>query len=151
VVSTATLTLTPAEVEERIRAEFEIWKTLDPGSIADLYAGGVGFGYRNREARPAAPTKEAYRDALRSWLGQFEHYSLVIEQVETTVDGEIGLAWGSYREEFTLRGGEPEVIRIRFSQVVRRDPSGWRTLLYQRDAQPFDNAGRYVPSAVQRG
>jgi hypothetical protein len=88
---------------------------------------------------------------LQSWLGQFEHYTITVEQVETAVDGDIGLAWGFYKEEFALRGREPEVICGRFSEVMRRDPSGWRTLLYQRDTQPFDSAGRYVPSAVHRG
>jgi len=43
------------------------------------------------------------------------------------------------------------VICGRFSEVVRRDPSGWRTLLYHRDTQPFDSADRYIPSAVHRG
>jgi ketosteroid isomerase-like protein len=151
VVSTEPETLTPAEVEARIRAVFGIWKTLDPASIADLYSGGVGFGYRSREARPPYETKEAYCEALRSWLGMFEHYTIDIEQVETAVDGDVGLAWGFYKEEFALRGREPEVISGRFSEVMRRDPSGWRTLLYQRDAQPFDSTGRYIPSATHSG
>jgi ketosteroid isomerase-like protein len=150
-VSTETVTLTPAEVEERIRAVFDAWQTLDPGSIADFYSGGVGFGYRTRDARPPYETKEAFRDSLRLWLGQFEHYRIAVEQIETAVDGDIGLAWGSYKEEFALRGREPEVVRCRFSEIMRRDPSGWRTLLFQRDAQPFDSAGRYIPSAVHRG
>jgi ketosteroid isomerase-like protein len=151
VVSTETVTLTSAEVEAQIRAVFETWKTLDPRSIADLYSGGVGFGYRTREARPPYETKEAYLEALQSWLGRFEHYTITVEQIETTVDGDIGLAWGFYKEEFALRGREPEVIRGRFSEVVRRDPSGWRTLLYHRDTQPFDSADRYIPSAVHHG
>lgn len=150
-MSTELVTLMPAEVEARIRAVFEVWKTLDPESIADLYSGGVGFGYRTREARPPYETKEAYREALRSWLGHFEHYTIAVEQIETAVDGDIGLAWGFYREEFAMRGREPEVIRGRFSEVMRRDSSGWKTLLYQRDAQSFDSAGRYIPSAVHRG
>jgi ketosteroid isomerase-like protein len=151
VVSTEPETLTPAAVEARIRDVFGIWKTLDPASIADLYSGGVGFGYRSREARPPYETKEAYREALRSWLGLFEYYTIAVEQVETAVDGDVGLAWGFYKEEFALRGREPEVVSGRFSEVMRREPSGWRTLLYQRDAQPFDGAGRYIPAATHHG
>jgi ketosteroid isomerase-like protein len=150
-VTTETVTLTPAEVEERIRAVFEAWQTLDPASIADLYSGGVGFGYRTRDARPPYETQGAFRESLRLWLGQFEHYRIAVEQIETAVDGDIGLAWGLYKEEFALRGREPEVVCCRFSEVMRRDASGWRTLLFQRDAQPFDSAGRYIPSAVHRG
>jgi ketosteroid isomerase-like protein len=149
-VSTGTMTLTPADVEAQIQVEFEAWKSCDPQRVADLYTGGVGFGYRTLNAH-AVYTKEAYLKFLQTWFAQFEQYTITDEQIETSIDGDTGLAWGFYKEEFTVRGQEPEVIRIRFTEVLKRDSSGWRIVFYQRDSQPFDSAGRYIPSAVHRG
>lgn len=148
---TESVTITPADVAARVRAEFESMNTRDADKIADLYSGGVGFGYRTRDARAGHPDKEAYRDVLKWWVDQFESYTATVDQIEAAVEGDVGLAWGFCTEELTMRGREPEKISIRFTQVIKREPSGWRTLLFQRDAQPFDSEGRYIPSAVHHG
>ena len=144
----ATLTnLTPAEVERRTRAVFEIWNTLDATRITELYTGGHGFGYRTRAARPPHSSKVEYRRGLEMWLATLEYYRIAIEEIHTTAEGNIGVAWGLYREEFQTRGHAPEVMHNRFSEVTKRDETGWHTLFYHRDATPFDGKGIYAPPA----
>jgi len=145
-MSNAPAALTPADVERRTRAQFEIWNSLDPDRITALYTGGYGFGYRTRDPRPPHPTKESYLKGLQSWLATLVFYRIVIDELHTVADGDIGLAWGFYHEEFQAHGREPEVHHGRFSEVMKRDASGWRTLFYHRDATPFDDRGIYVPA-----
>jgi hypothetical protein len=128
-----------------MREVFEIRNSLDPIKIADSYSGGFGFGYRTRDARPPYPSKEAYLEATRSWLASIVHYRTEIDEIHTGVDGDMGIAWGLYHEEFQTRGGEPEIVRGRFSEVMKRDGSTWSTLFYHRDATPFDSRGVYAP------
>jgi hypothetical protein len=144
-MSNALSVLTPAEVEKRTRAQFEIWNFLDPAKITALYTGGHGFGYRTRAARPPHPTKESYLKDLQSWLKTLDYYRIVIDELHTAAEDNVGFAWGFYHEEFQARGREPEVHRGRFSEVMKRDSDGWRTLFYHRDATPFDERGMYVP------
>ena len=144
-MSTEPPTLTPADVEERTRAVFEIWNSLDPDRIIELYTGGHGFGYRTRQTRPPYPSKEAYRAGLDSWLRSVKKYRIAIDEIHTAAEGNVGLAWGFYDEEFETPEGEAVVVHGRFSEVMKRDDDGWRTLLYHRDATPFDERGTYVP------
>ena len=78
-MSNGPITLTPAQVEQHTRAVFDIWASLDPDRITDLYSGGVGFGYRTRDARPGYPSKDAYREALQTWLEWFDYYRIRID------------------------------------------------------------------------
>ena len=138
-------TLTASDVERHIRAVFEVRNSLDPIRITESYSGGHGFGYRTRDARPPYPTKAAYRKALESWLASLISYRIALDEIHTAVDGDVGFAWGLYHEEFQTRGREHEVLHGRFSEIVKRDATGWRTLFYHRDATPFDSRGEYVP------
>jgi ketosteroid isomerase-like protein len=145
--------LTPAEVEARCREVFAAWESLDAQKLADLYQGGTGFGYRSRDPRPPSPSPETFHKNLQLWLDTFDHYALIPETIEADVDGEVGMVWGIYREEFTVKGREPEVVHGRFSEVLRKEPtepSGWKTLFYHRDATPFDSEGQYLPPPVHR-
>lgn len=144
-MNTAPIILTPAEVEQRTRAVFEIWNSLDPNKIADLYSGGYGFGYRTRDPRPPHPTKEIYRKGLELWLESLVSYRIAIDAIHTAIEGDIGLAWGFYHEELQTRGGEKEILQGRFSETMRRDANGWRTLFYHRDMTPFNDQGVYIP------
>jgi hypothetical protein len=68
---------------------------------------------------------------------------LVLEACETTVVGDVGLAWGTYLETWQDQGHPPEQARVRFSKVLTRGESGWEVVLYHRDIQPFTAEGRY--------
>jgi hypothetical protein len=144
-MSSAPIVLTPEDVADRTRAVWEVWNTLDPDKIVDLYTGGHGFGYRTRAARPPYERKEDYRKGLIHWLDSIETYTIAIDELHTSAQGNIGIAWGYYREEFKEKGQEPVVMLGRFSEVIRRDADGWKTILYHRDMTPFDEQDRYVP------
>jgi ketosteroid isomerase-like protein len=79
-----------------------------------------------------------------------EYFRITEVDFEVSADGDIGLAWGFFTEEFQPRGGDPERVRVRFTLTARRDLFGeWRQLLYHRDAQPFDSDGRYLRAGRQ--
>lgn len=99
-----------------------------------------------RAARSAIP-KSAGIEKLRSFLASLEYDRPTLDELHTAVDGDIGLAWGSYTEDFKVRGRAPEKVRARFTLTLKHDTSGWRPLLYHRDIQPFDEKGGYIPIA----
>jgi SnoaL-like domain len=142
----STASITPADVEEHIRAIFEVRNSLDPDRITELDTGGYGFGYRTRDPRPPYSSKKAYREALELWLASIVSFRIEIDEIHTAVDGDVGMAWGLYHEKFRPRGGETEVVHGRFTEIMRRDANGWRTLFYHRDATPFDSQGVYAPA-----
>ena len=135
--------LTADDVERRVRAVFEVWNTLDPERIMDLYSGGSGFGYRTRAFR-SPPSKDNYRRGLEFWLSTLASYSIKLDEVHALADGDVGVAWGMYHEEFQEKGGEPQVLRGRFSETVTYQEGQWRTLFYHRDMTPFDESGNYI-------
>lgn len=138
---------TAAEVEARTRASFAAWNSGDPARIvAASGMGGVGFGYRTEAARPA-PSPEALLAVIEAFFASMEYFRIVGEEIHTAVDGDVGLAWGTFTEQFQVRGREPEEVRVRFTSTVRKGPDGWRQLLAHRDVQRFVD-GRYVPVPV---
>ena len=144
-MSTNPIVLTPQEVAERIRAMFDVWNTLDPDKIVGLYTGGYGFGYRTRASRPPHDSKEEYRKGLMHWLGSLISYEIGIDELHTLAEGNLGIGWGYYYEKLHVHGREPEIMRGRFSEVVRLDSDGWKLVFYHHDMTPFDDRGLYVP------
>ena len=69
-----------------------------------------------------------------------------LDEIDTAVDGDIGMAWGFYTESFKIKGKEPEFVHARFTWTLKKYEKGWRTILYHRDAQHFDDKGNYIPS-----
>jgi ketosteroid isomerase-like protein len=69
---------------------------------------------------------------------------LVPEDFETAVVGDMGLAWGTFLEQWQEKGRPPEQARVRFSKVLARGTQGWQMVLYHRDIQPFADDGRYL-------
>jgi ketosteroid isomerase-like protein len=108
----------------------------------------VGFGFRpcvwrDHVARGGAQD----RQALERFFGQLKTYSLVPEDFETAETGDIGLAWGTFLEQWQEKDRPPEQARVRFSKVLTREAQGWQVLLYHRGIQPFAADGRY-PKAL---
>jgi len=135
---------TPRDVEQHVRAGWAAWNSGDPVRISELDA-QIGFGYRTRDPRPAL-SKEQRLAAVKAFLASVQYYRITPNEIHTAVDGDIGLAWGFFTEEFQVRGRAPEKVSVRFSGTLKRDKTGWRRLLYHRDAQPFDENSRYIPS-----
>ena len=71
----------------------------------------------------------------------------MLEDCETAVVGDVGLAWGTYLETWQDQGQPPEQARVRFSKVLTKGERGWEVVLYHRDIQPFADDGRY-PKAL---
>jgi hypothetical protein len=134
-------TVTAASLEEWIRSGYDFsWESGRPMGDdvrqvwSQLGSGGVGYGFRTFQAREGAP------DSIPS----MRYWSVTLDELHTTVVGDIGLAWGVHTEEFQVEGEPPETVRVRFTNTLRWNGQRWENLLYHRDAQVFGENGRYL-------
>ncbi len=147
------MSITEKEVEEVVRSGLAAWERRDVEAIvANSRGRGLGFGYRTKveRDRSGASDTEVAR-WTEAWLGTLENYRLRFEELHAAVDGDIGLAWGVYIEEFQHKGQPPERARVRFTTTLKMRADGWESLLYHRDIQPFDEDGNYPRSLTQVG
>ena len=59
------------------------------------------------------------------------------------IDGDVAIACGFFTEEFCHKGGEPQVVEVRFSNTAARRDGEWVFVWARCDATPFDHTGRY--------
>jgi ketosteroid isomerase-like protein len=139
------MAITTADVAEAVRAWCTAWHTRDMDTITAMEARAVGFGFRPLVRRDhLANARQEGRDRqLERFFAQKVSYSLVLQECETAVVGDVGLAWGTYLETWQDQGQPPEQARVRFSKVLTKGAGGWEVVLYHRDIQPFTAAGRY--------
>jgi len=144
--------ITASDVEQAVRTLFAAWNSGDPMRFAelDLQTTGSGFGYRNRAPRAGGRSQEERLLRLRAFFSSKDYFRIELDEIHTAVDGDVGLAWGFFTEDFQVRGQEPEKVQVRFTFTLKRDADGWRNLLYHRDVQPFDEEGSYIPTPVAR-
>ena len=136
--------ITKEAVAEAVRGWCGAWHTRDLKAILAFETRAGGFGFRPLARRDHAAIGEAaYLEMVQRFFSQMAYYRLELEDLQTSVAGEIGLAWGTYVEEFQEKGQQPERARVRFSKVLTKGTSGWQVLLYHRDIQPFNEDGRY--------
>jgi hypothetical protein len=133
-----------AALTEWVRRGYDLATPESRGIWRELGWSGVGFGFRTFAAREAA-SEEAFGQQLSGFAAMMEYYRIRLDELHTSVDGDIGLVWGVHTEEFQIRGRTPEAIRVRFTNALRWDGQTWRNLLMHRDAQVFDASGRYIP------
>jgi len=144
-VVTATEGATEDEVAEAVRAWFSAWNSWDIKAIVKLDGNAVGFGYRSAPWRDASALgEEAYRQILKQMMDRGEYSNMDLEELHTSVEGDVGLAWGIQMDDFKAKGQSPEKARVRFTMVLKKSAEGWSILLYHRDIQPFDEQGRYL-------
>ena len=86
---------------------------------------------------------EALRDPITRFFARVEYYRTDLTDLHTLVDGEVGLAWGTWDEIFKPTNGPPEKAHVRFTETYKRDGTTWRSVLYHRDIEPFGADGRY--------
>ena len=146
--------LTPTDVESQVRASLLVWNTADAERIIETPGpggnfGGAGFGYRTIAHR-AGQSREEELSIINRFLDSVEYYRVTVDEVNTMVEHDVGFAWGYFTEDFQLRGRPPETVRVRFTSVLSKGPTGWRQLMFHRDAQPFDNNGTYIPQPTAR-
>jgi ketosteroid isomerase-like protein len=138
------MAITKEDVAEAVRAWCRAWHTHDIEAICAMEARAVGFGFRALAARDHAARPAGHQaQFLKQFFGQKVYYRLEPENFQTSVEGELGLAWGVYLEAWQDTGQAPEQARVRFSKVLTKGGRGWQVLLYHRDIQPFADDGRY--------
>ena len=137
------MTITKEEVAEVVRAWCRAWHTCDIETLVAMESHAFGFGFR-----PFAPRNQLeegpaeQRERLGRFFGSMDSYSLVPEDFDTSVTGDVGMAWGTFIEKWQDKGQPPEQARVRFSSVFIKGAQGWQVLQYHRDIQPFEE-GRY--------
>lgn len=139
------MSITKEEVAEVVRGYMAAYDNHDVQTIVAMGAGEVGFGFRKKAWRDWASLGESARFAENEqFFGQMDYYRLNLEDLQTSVAGDIGLAWGVFIEDFQVKGRPPERARVRFSHAISKGERGWQVLLFHRDIQPFDEEGCYV-------
>jgi hypothetical protein len=73
-----------------------------------------------------------------------DRYRIELNEVQSTVDGDVAVAWGISTGDFKEKGRSPKTVRVRFSFTFKYDGGNWRTLFYHRDHQTFDAQGACV-------
>jgi ketosteroid isomerase-like protein len=135
--------ITKEEVAEAVRRWYAAYHTRDIQTILSMEAQAGGFGFRALARRDHAALGEGFLQMVERFFGQVDYYRVELEDLQTSVTGDIGLAWGVHIEEFQEKGRSPERARVRFSAVLTKGASGWQVLLYHRDIQPFNEEGSY--------
>lgn len=138
---------TRSMIETHVKASYAAWASKDVEAIVRLDPPANGFGFRSLKARSAETPLSTYRETVKSFFDLMENFRIELNEMQTAVDGDIGLAWGFHTEDFKMKGRAPEKVRVRFTRTLKYERNGWRTLLYHRDIQKFDESGR--PSATQ--
>jgi ketosteroid isomerase-like protein len=143
------MTITKEDVADAVRTWCTAWHTRDMHTIMAMEARAVGYGFRPLVWRNhiANAQREGRDLSLERFFGQKASYSLVLEELQTAVEGDVGLAWGTFLEQWQDNGQPSEQARVRFSKVLAKGEHGWQIVLYHRDIQPFADDGRY-PKAL---
>lgn len=141
--------ITSAEIEEQVIQQLDAFANADYQLIAAKeYAQGPGFGFRARTAGSDSEnlTIAMLENAMKAFFDTLEYYNINVEEIQTAVHGDTGIAWGVHIEDFQVKGREPETHRVRFSYTFRRNEAGELfAILAHRDIQEFDENGQYIP------
>jgi len=139
--SGAAQTPTASMVERHIQAIAAAYTAHDSQAIARLDPAAPGFGFRTSQPRRA---DRPYIDALNAFFANQDYYRIEINELTAEVDGDTAVAWGFWTEDFKEKNRSPEKVRVRFTFTLKYDGNRWRTLLYHRDSQKFDDKGAYL-------
>ena len=158
-VSAQTKLPTKEDIEREIRRIFSAFDSGDVGALLKNAQEGINYGWRNSAARigsvvvdpqeAAAHGAEAYREAMKRFFDSMEYYHVRFEELHTSVEGNIGLGWGVYIEDFKIKGQPPEKARVRFTTVLKNEGESWDVLMRHSDIEPFDEHGRYLPQLTR--
>lgn len=133
------------EIAEIWKNEKLAWDSMDSEVILKARQGSRGFGFRNIAWREYPPETEGkMKQAIEQYFSNMEYFRHVNMDVNTWSEGDLGLAWGFFTEEFKHKGQSPEKVRVRFSSTYRREKGKWRLIMSHNDIQPFDEEGFYL-------
>lgn len=145
----ATSPITGAEIEAQVARELAAYANYDYELIASKkYGLDPGFGFRTITARPDFSNLPVamIENSMKEFFDSLEYYILNVEEIQTSVHGDTGIAWGVHIEDFQIKGKEPERHRVRFTYAFQRNESGeLYAILGHRDIQEFDEDGQYIP------
>jgi hypothetical protein len=84
--------ITKEEVAEAVRAWCAAWHTRDIQTIIAMEAQAGGFGFRDLARRDhTVQGEEARAQVLERSFGRMDNYRLELEDLQTSVAGDIGL------------------------------------------------------------
>ena len=141
--TTESQTATKEGVQAYIKSWVAAYTSHDTNAIVRLDPPTPGFGFRDLQPRSA---DRPYLDALKTFFASKEYYRVELNELHADVDGNVGLAWGFFTEDFKDKDRAPEKVRVRFTTTLKYDSGKWRPLLFHRDIQQFDPQGRYFRS-----
>ena len=132
------------EIAEIVSRDVEAWNSRDWMAIAQIESNAAGFGFRSKGWRGRFEGIQAYAEFCKKAWAMMEHHRAELEELNTSAESNIGLAWGFWIERFKIKGRPPEQARVRFSFAFKKEADGWRMFMYHRDIQPFGSDGRYL-------
>jgi ketosteroid isomerase-like protein len=146
-METDEMAITKEDVAGAMRDWVEANNAQDLSRLRSLEPEAIGFGYRTLNARlMGAISDDEFFGLMKEFNNNLGRYRMEMESLQTAVAGDVGLAWSFYVEDFQEKGMPPERVRVRFTQAMSKDASGWKVLQFHRDVQPFDEDGRYPRS-----
>jgi len=133
--------LTKSMVEKHIQDIAAAYTAHDAQAVARLDPAAPGYGFRTLQPRSS---NRPYIDALNTFFASQDYYRIELTELNTEIDGNIAVAWGFWTEDFKEKNRGPERVRVRITYTLKYDGKEWRTLLFHRDAQNFDDKGVYL-------
>ena len=76
---------------------------------------------------------EVQREILTLWYESLDRYRIDDIEVDCRIDGDVAVLWGFFTEDFQRRGGDPESVRVRSSNVIRRRDGRRESVWNHRD------------------
>jgi len=109
-----------------IQKDWKAWTTKDVDAVAEGgFCEGVGFGLRSVPLRDMSSLRPGvYVRAIKQFLDSVDYYHVEIEELQISVEGDMGFAWGVHTEDLRETGRPPEHMRVRFTSVHKEEASG---------------------------
>ena len=139
------------EIAETWRNEKLAWDSKDVNRIINARVGSKGYGYRTPAWREYPPESiDNMKNAIKRYYEDLEYLRHTDIDLNTWSQGDVGIAWGFFTEEFQHKGELPEEARVRFSCTYIREEGKWRLLISHHDIQPFTKDGKYPKELSQK-
>lgn len=134
------------EVAEIFNKIFDAYNSKDVDFILNSLSGNIGeFGCASSAWRDQKPSAEG----LTRWFDSFDYLKVTINELHTWSQGETGIAWGIYTQDFKHKEQPPERMRIRITATFIKTGGEWQPIIRHSDAQPFNEDGSYLKEFTQ--
>jgi ketosteroid isomerase-like protein len=128
----------PEELEKELKATItrllKAWNDHDLDVASEIQGDAIGYGYRTKP--PRLWNAKTSRAANQWFFASMEIFETSLkDDLVVRVNGNVGLALGSFIERFKQKGGELQTIEGRISTTFLRIDGKWKMVLYHRDTQ----------------